>query len=141
MKIGTTTGTSYTDRAAESGKTYYYKVKAIYSDNTAANSAYSSVVKIKVESTEVKFISYPETVARNEIATVEFQGKPNTEYVITVYYKSGASTADGLEPKISDDNGYVSWTWKVGGRTSPGTFKIVISGGGESKTVYFTVVE
>ena len=141
VKIGTSTGTTYTDKKVESGKTYYYKVKAIYSANTAANSAYSSVVKITVKSTESKFISYPETVSRNELATVEFQGKPNTEYTITVYYKSGASTAEGLEPKISDASGYVSWTWKVGGRTSPGTFRIVVAGGGESKTVYFTVVE
>lgn len=144
-KIGSTTSTSYTDKTVKSDKTYYYKVKAVYSDNTSANSAYSSVVKIKVKAvetnTEIKFLSYPETISRNEIGTVEIQGKPNTEYKITVYYKSGASTADGLEAKISDDDGYVSWTWKVGGRTSAGTFKIVVSGGGDSKTVNFTVVE
>lgn len=84
-------------------------------------------------------ISWPKTISRNETGAVEIQGKPNTTYTIQVYYKSGASTADGLEAKISDDNGYAFWTWKVGGRTSAGTFRIVISGGGESKTVYFTV--
>ncbi len=84
-------------------------------------------------------ISWPKTISRNETGTVEIQGKPNTTYTIQVYYKSGASTADGLEAKTSDNNGYVFWTWKVGGRTSAGTFRIVISGGGESKTVYFTV--
>lgn len=84
-------------------------------------------------------ISWPKTISRNETGMVEIQGKPNTTYTIQVYYKSGASTADGLEAKISDDNGYAFWTWKVGGRTSAGAFRIVISGGGESKTVYFTV--
>ena len=48
-KIASTTSTSYTDKSAKKGKTYYYKVKAIYSSNTSANSAYSSVDKIKVK--------------------------------------------------------------------------------------------
>lgn len=85
-------------------------------------------------------LSYPEIVHRNEMATVKIQGAPNTNYSITVYYKSGPSEAAGLETKISDANGYVSWTWKVGGRTSAGTFRIVVSGGGETKSVNFTVV-
>lgn len=47
-KLDTITNTSYTDKTAEAGKTYYYKVKAIC-DNTSANSAYSTLVKIIVE--------------------------------------------------------------------------------------------
>ena len=47
-KIATVIGDTHTDKTAKSGKTYYYKVKAIYSQNTSANSAYSSVDKIKV---------------------------------------------------------------------------------------------
>ena len=77
---------------------------------------------------------------RNEYATVSIVGKPNTKYTITVYYKSGASTAEGLEPKTSDANGNVSWTWKIGGRTSPGTYRLVIAGGGESIERQFTVI-
>ena len=44
-KMITTTKTSYTNSSATAGKTYYYKVKAIH-DNTAANSAYSTVKSI-----------------------------------------------------------------------------------------------
>ena len=44
--VKSTTGTSFTDKTAKKGKTYYYKVKAVAA-NPAANSAYSSVVKIK----------------------------------------------------------------------------------------------
>lgn len=87
----------------------------------------------------ITFTYWPETISRNETGTVKIKGKPNTVYTITVYYKSGASTADGLEAKTSDSEGYVTWSWKVGGKTSAGTFRIVVSGGGESKTVYFTV--
>lgn len=87
----------------------------------------------------ILFVKWPETVSRNEIAEVTIQAKPNTQYTITVYYKSGPSTAKGLEPQTSDSNGYVTWTWKVGGKTSPGTFRITVSGGGEQKAVTFTV--
>ena len=46
-KVATVTdATSYTDKTAKKGKTYYYKVKAV-ATNSKANSAYSSIVKIK----------------------------------------------------------------------------------------------
>ena len=44
-KLWTTTGTKMTNTGAESGVTYYYKVKAIAS-NSAANSAYSAIQHI-----------------------------------------------------------------------------------------------
>ena len=47
-KIGSTTSTSYTDKTAKAGKTYYYKVKAINA-KSAANSAYSLVDLIKAK--------------------------------------------------------------------------------------------
>ncbi len=47
-KIATTTKTSYTNKKLKSGKTYYYKVKAI-AKNSAANSACSVADKCKVK--------------------------------------------------------------------------------------------
>ena len=47
-RIKSTTSTSYTDKSVKSGKTYYYKVKAIHS-KSGANSAYSTVDSIKVK--------------------------------------------------------------------------------------------
>ena len=43
--IGSTTKTGYTDTNASAGYAYYYKVKAVSKVKTAANSAYSTVVK------------------------------------------------------------------------------------------------
>jgi hypothetical protein len=45
---------------------------------------------------------------------------------ITVYYKSGPSSAAGLYPKRGRR---ISWTWKVGTRTTPGRWPIVVSCG------------
>lgn len=79
-------------------------------------------------------------VSPGEYAYVSIQGKPNTDYSITVTYKSGASTAEGLYTKTSDGNGNASWEWKVGTRTSSGTYPIRISGGGQSISGEFTVL-
>lgn len=63
--------------------------------------------------------------------------------MIAVYYKSGRSTAAGLDDKVADSNGDISWTWKVGTRTTPGSWPIIVtaSNGGKttSQTTNFTV--
>ncbi len=84
-------------------------------------------------------VSFAETVNQGEKATVTIKGRPGVEYTITVYYKSGPATASGLEPAVADVDGYVTWTWKVGGRTTPGTYEIVISGDGITQSIYFAI--
>ena len=79
-----------------------------------------------------------ENVKKGGRATLSVAGTPGMTYSITVYYSSSVSAAKGLEPKSADSNGNVSWSWRVGSRTKPGKHKIVISGGGESITLYFT---
>lgn len=85
------------------------------------------------------FVLLPGTVGRNEKATVAIIGQAGVTYDIDVYYKSGESSAKGLEDKPADGDGFVCWTWKVGASTAAGTYRIVVTGGGESQTVYFTV--
>lgn len=48
-RIGTTTNLYFNNAKAVKGKTYYYKVKAISTKTTDANSAFSAVKKIKVK--------------------------------------------------------------------------------------------
>lgn len=86
-------------------------------------------------------LAFPETVTPGEKATVTIKGQPGVEYTITVYYKSGPATASGLDPMVADADGYVSWTWRVSGRTTPGTYEIVISGGGVTQSFYYTILE
>ncbi len=45
-KMWTQKGTTYTNTSSTAGKTYYYKVKAIYAGNSYANSWFSSVVVV-----------------------------------------------------------------------------------------------
>ena len=73
-----------------------------------------------------EILEFTETVQRGNRATLRIQGEPNTEYDITVYLKSGASTNSALVPKISDGKGVVEWDWKVYKGTSVGRFKVVV---------------
>ncbi len=86
----------------------------------------------------LKLVSVTTPCENGSNATVTIIGKPNTEYKISVYYSTKASDAQGLEPKISDNNGNVSWTWKVGANTTAGEHEIKISGGGETIKTTFT---
>jgi len=52
---------------------------------------------------------------------------PGAVCTITVYYKSGASQAAGLGSQTSGENGDVTWSWKVGSRTTPGIWRIVVT--------------
>ena len=87
----------------------------------------------------LKITSVTSPVGGGQNATLTAIGKPNTEYSIKVVYSSGASTAKGLEAKKSNGSGAVSWTWKVGAKTKPGTYTITVTGGGESQKIQFTV--
>ena len=64
---------------------------------------------------------------------------------ITVFYKSGPSTAAGLVPQPADADGRVSWTWRVGTRTTPGTYCVEVSAtlgdATTSESVWFQVLD
>lgn len=95
----------------------------------------------ETQTTGIELISMTNPLRRNEDAQITIKGAPNTEYRIDVYYSSGRSTADGLENKVSDSEGYVTWTWHVGGRTKLGDNKRVeIKGGGQTLKTTFSVV-
>lgn len=84
--------------------------------------------------------NWTNTVEAGSDASLTIQGKPNTQYSIAVFYHSGASDAEGLEPKTSDENGIVTWNWKVGARTAKDTYDITVSGDGKHETVQFKVI-
>jgi len=90
----------------------------------------------------ITIIDYSDSVSRGAYAFIKIQGAPNTDYDCEVEYKSGMSEADGLGVKRSDGEGYVSWKWKVGTRTSLDyTPTIYIDGGGDSISVDFEVTK
>jgi competence protein ComEC len=83
----------------------------------------------------LEIVSVTSPIAPGAIATLQAKTAPGADCTITVYYKSGPSTAAGLEAKQSDGGGNVSWSWKVGTRTTPGTWSIVVTASLNGQTV------
>jgi hypothetical protein len=89
----------------------------------------------------IKILSVTSPVAPDAYATVDARGTPGVEYDISVIYYSGPSKASGLFPKTADSGGMVSWTWHIGPKTKAGDWEIIISGGGDKTSTYFTVAD
>lgn len=122
-------------------------VSASYGLQTASDTTQFTVESCEEEKAsteltiEIVYVTSPVNAGAN--ATLQALTTPGALCDITVYYKSGPSTASGLYTKTADSDGYVSWTWKVGTRTTPGSWKIVVSASYDSQTasdtIYFTV--
>jgi hypothetical protein len=68
------------------------------------------------------------TAYPGDYATLTAAVSPARRCSIVVYYKSGASRAQGLYAK-TPRAGRVSWTWKVGTNTTAGRWAITVSCG------------
>ena len=79
-------------------------------------------------SARVRLLSVTSPASPGVYATLRASVSPSRTCSITVYYKSGPSHAQGLYPKRAV-SGRVSWSWKVGTRTTPGQWSIVVSCG------------
>jgi hypothetical protein len=88
---------------------------------------------------QLVFVNAPLTVAHGRNATLKAKTSPNTSCSIEVDYKSGPSSAAGLDTKNSDGAGNVSWTWKVGTNTTHGSWPIFVTCGDASAETHITV--
>jgi hypothetical protein len=91
----------------------------------------------------VRFVAVSSPVYRGGTASVTIQTAARTPCVITVFYRSGPSRAAGLVPKTADGRGRITWSWKVGTRTTPGRWPIRVECGDDDITrieTEFTVI-
>ncbi|WP_245640140.1 TadE/TadG family type IV pilus assembly protein [Paenibacillus dakarensis] len=90
----------------------------------------------------IELLEKPDPAIASKQAKVKVKVEPGTSAQMSVYYKSGKSTAKYLGWKTADENGYIEWEWNVGFNTTPGTWPFVIeTADGERMEVMFTVVE
>ena len=131
--------------AVSAAPLFITEIRRFIAESLAVGADLAGAVKgVRAESEDASlqlvYISSP--AGRNQNATVIVRGQPYTEYSIVVMYLTRA-TAQGVtgenERKMSDSEGYVSWTWLVGGRTSQQWHYLTISGGGETLRVNFEV--
>lgn len=90
---------------------------------------------------KVTIASLSSPVARGVSATLVAHTKGGAACTIDVEYKSGRSTAQGLGPKTASGSGVVSWTWKVGSRTTLGSWPVTVTctSGGKSAAARTTL--
>lgn len=103
------------------------------------DSSLASDVPAKPGEIYVRSLTSP--IKRGRTAYMEILGIPGEEYSIAVHYASSISKAADLVPKTADENGLVTWQWKVGSRTAAGTYKIIVAGGGETLETVFVVTD
>lgn len=78
------------------------------------------------ETGTVTVTSVPSPAYPGQQATVRAKAAPGESVSIKVVYKSGRSTARYLGRQTADAAGNLSWTWLVGGNTTPGEWSLVV---------------
>ena len=96
---------------------------------------------VPAESGTIALQSVTSPVKRGSTAYMEIKGTPGVEYSIVVRYSTSVSKAADLVPKVADENGLVTWKWRVGSRTTPGTYTITVTGGGDTLETVFVVTD
>lgn len=111
-----------------------YNMNAVKSRNTGGPS--NSIGSLSSAGTSgLKVISSTLNVPRRSEASVTIQTKPGTTGTIEVDYKSGPSHAKGLQLQTANSSGQITWSWKVGSNTAPGSWPVKISAGGKTATL------
>lgn len=90
----------------------------------------------------IVILEKPDPGIANKQGKVRARIAPGMSASLTVYYKTGRSTARHLGWKIADEEGYIEWEWKIGVNTTPGEWPFVIeTADRQSIEVYFTVIK
>lgn len=74
----------------------------------------------------VKVVKQTKSVRRNGTASVTIKTSKGAKCDIDVHYATAISEAKGLGDKKANADGQVTWKWKVGGKTTLGTWPIFI---------------
>jgi endonuclease YncB( thermonuclease family) len=74
----------------------------------------------------ITLISLTSPISPGANATLVIEAAPGAVCDPGVIYKSGESTAQGLQAKTAGANGRLSWTWRVGTNTTPGTWVVYV---------------
>ncbi|WP_306436687.1 TadE/TadG family type IV pilus assembly protein [Paenibacillus azoreducens] len=90
----------------------------------------------------IELLEKPDPAYVGRRAKVRAKIAPGASANLSVFYKSGESTAKYLGEKQADSEGYIEWEWFVGTNTTPGTWPFVITtADGQRTEVMFTVVK
>ncbi|QSF45996.1 TadE/TadG family type IV pilus assembly protein [Paenibacillus tianjinensis] len=90
----------------------------------------------------IVILNKPNPGVANHQGRIRVKVPPGASANLSIYYKSGQSTAKYLGWKQADEAGYIEWEWKIGVNTTPGSWPFVITlDDGTSLEATFTVVK
>ena len=91
---------------------------------------------------QILILEKPNPGVANKQGKIRAKINPNASANLTIFYKSGKSSAKYLGWKQADENGYIEWEWKIGVNTTPGSWPFTIqTDDGQFIEVTFTVVK
>jgi len=91
------------------------------------------------EEISINVVSLNSPISAGSNARLTIQTAPGAVCSITVYYKSGPSSAAGLGSQTADASGQATWSWKVGSRTTPGMWEIVVQSNLNNKSASISI--
>ena len=76
--------------------------------------------------TPITLVSLTSPISPKDEATLTIQVASGAVCDPGVIYKTGESEAQGLEPQTAGSDGKLSWTWRCGTTTTPGTYTVYV---------------
>ena len=90
---------------------------------------------------EIILLNIKNPVRLGERGSMTIQGQPGVRYTATAVYRHTDRTLTTTKNVIAGPDGLATWTWDTNPKTIPGSYKLVISGGGKMITTAYTVTE
>ncbi|WP_019912942.1 TadE/TadG family type IV pilus assembly protein [Paenibacillus sp. HW567] len=117
-------------------------VERLWIGNTNATGNEGGDGGAQEENSSIVILEKPNPGVANHQGRIRVKIPPNASANLSIFYKSGQSTAKYLGWKQADANGYIEWEWKIGVNTTPGSWPFVIRlDDGTTLEATFTVVK
>lgn len=88
---------------------------------------------------EISLVKITSPLTRGSTGRLTIQGKPGTRYTATAVYRRSGVTITTAENRTTGIDGVATWKWVAAPDTDPGTYSLIVSGGGKMLTTSYTV--
>jgi hypothetical protein len=92
----------------------------------ALTAVWAAAVAADTPQLPVAVVALTSPVARGADARLTIKTSPHTQCELLVYYKAAPASINLAFPKRSDDQGRVSWTWRVDRGVTPGNWPLTV---------------
>lgn len=125
-----------TDKPTEKAVTTAKRTQA----QTAAAADNSSDETVPEKSSGVNVVFKSDTVEKGTTASIMIQGDPGKKYIIE-FYETSSNVADysDLAEQTADENGFVTWSFRVPTNCESGNKKIIVKEKGSSNFVQTSI--